>query len=86
MEDSGCKILSRADWRSLKTIAILQLDRREGMQIHLQSRLEAVGVNSFMSLQFNLDANKICDRGCQHICDGNWPQIKKVDLSNSFKS
>ena len=46
----------------------------------LEGGLGRVEGYSHMSLLFNLDKNKIGDRGCRHISGGVWLLIKGVDM------
>ena len=87
--DSGCKFLSRANWRNMKVIKLGRIGfTKEFNQINDNCcrYLSKAAWKKLKTIHLgygypNSDWNKIGDRGCKHICEGGWPQIKAVGIS-----
>ena len=88
VDNEACKFLSRVDWRNLHTLYLstvrlksFQSNHRKRLPPHLQGQMEKFGEIGPWYFLFDLDGNKICDKGCQNITKRDWPSMRIFEIS-----
>jgi hypothetical protein len=87
--DGGCRELARARWGRLKELGLStdersrrQRNRREGLPLSGQERLEGTTIHRSLYLSIYPGNNSVGDRGCQQLGKTNWEVLRTLSLSS----